>query len=81
MLKKVSAFSKDPTPDMFITLCGMSLLDACTVARVCTVYVNNHQALTTYIFVFLHLCYLHLLLTEKPNIWHDDSFSIVFLQQ
>ncbi|KAK8930632.1 hypothetical protein KSP39_PZI017054 [Platanthera zijinensis] len=43
MLKKVGAFSKDPTPDTCITVCGVSLLDACTDACARTVCVNQHQ--------------------------------------
>ncbi|KAG5612768.1 hypothetical protein H5410_024049 [Solanum commersonii] len=39
MLKKVGAFSKDPTPYTCVTVCGVSELDAC--AR--TVCVNQHQ--------------------------------------
>lgn len=29
MLKKVGSFSKDPTPDTCVTVCGVSQLDAC----------------------------------------------------
>ncbi|XP_010254506.1 PREDICTED: uncharacterized protein At5g64816-like [Nelumbo nucifera] len=43
MLKKVGAFSKDPTPDTCVTVCGLSALDACTDACARTVCVNQHQ--------------------------------------
>ncbi|RZC44012.1 hypothetical protein C5167_036962 [Papaver somniferum] len=32
MLKRVGAFSKDPTPDTCVTVCGVSELDACSDA-------------------------------------------------
>nr|GMD94715.1 Small GTPase superfamily [Ipomoea batatas]GMD96485.1 Small GTPase superfamily [Ipomoea batatas] len=43
MLKKVGAFSKDPTPDTCVTVCGVSELDACADACARTVCVNQHQ--------------------------------------
>lgn len=43
MLKKVGAFSKDPTPDTCVTVCGVSHLDACADACARTVCVNQHQ--------------------------------------
>uniref|UniRef100_A0A7N0UX51 Uncharacterized protein n=1 Tax=Kalanchoe fedtschenkoi TaxID=63787 RepID=A0A7N0UX51_KALFE len=43
MLKKVGAFSKDPTPDSCVTVYGVSDLDACTDACARTVCVNQHQ--------------------------------------
>ncbi|KAI4371855.1 hypothetical protein MLD38_010155 [Melastoma candidum] len=43
MLKKVGAFSKDPTPDTCVTVCGVSELDACADACTRTVCVNQHQ--------------------------------------
>ncbi|KAH0694172.1 hypothetical protein KY285_021269 [Solanum tuberosum] len=43
MLKKVGAFSKDPTPYTCVTVCGVSELDACADACARTVCVNQHQ--------------------------------------
>uniref|UniRef100_A0A7N0UL51 Uncharacterized protein n=1 Tax=Kalanchoe fedtschenkoi TaxID=63787 RepID=A0A7N0UL51_KALFE len=43
MVKKVGAFSEDPTPDSCVTVCGVSDLDACTDACARTVCVNQHQ--------------------------------------
>ncbi|KAL1822963.1 hypothetical protein ACET3Z_009741 [Daucus carota] len=43
MLKKVGAFSKEPTPDTCVTVCGVSELDACADACARTVCVNQHQ--------------------------------------
>ncbi|KAF2319705.1 hypothetical protein GH714_018113 [Hevea brasiliensis] len=43
MLKKVGAFSKDPTVDSCVTVCGVSELDACADACARTVCVNQHQ--------------------------------------
>ncbi|KAK9110580.1 hypothetical protein Sjap_018640 [Stephania japonica] len=43
MLNKVGAFSKDPTPDTCVTVCGVSELDACADACARTVCVNQHQ--------------------------------------
>lgn len=43
MLKKVEVFSKDPTPDTCVTVCGVSELDACADACARTVCVNQHQ--------------------------------------
>lgn len=43
MLKKVGAFSKDPTVDTCVTVCGVSELDSCTDACAKTVCVNQHQ--------------------------------------
>ncbi|KAG0473968.1 hypothetical protein HPP92_015292 [Vanilla planifolia] len=43
MLKKVGSFSKDPTPDTCVTVCGVSVLDACTDACARSVCVNQHQ--------------------------------------
>ncbi|KAF9594413.1 hypothetical protein IFM89_031015 [Coptis chinensis] len=43
MLKRVGAFSKDPTPDTCVTVCGVSELDACSDACARTVCVNQHQ--------------------------------------
>ena len=43
MLKKVSALSKDPTPDTCVTVCGVSESDVCTDACARTVCVNQHQ--------------------------------------
>ncbi|XP_073525820.1 uncharacterized protein [Phyllobates terribilis] len=43
MLKKLGSFSKDPTPDTCVTVCGVSELDACTDACARTVCVNQHQ--------------------------------------
>ncbi|RAL40008.1 unnamed protein product [Cuscuta campestris] len=43
MLKKVGTFSKDPTPDTCVTVCGVSELDACADACARTVCVNQHQ--------------------------------------
>lgn len=43
MLKKVSALSKEPTPDTCVTVCGVSEIDACTDACARTVCVNQHQ--------------------------------------
>ncbi|KAK3033769.1 hypothetical protein RJ639_034211 [Escallonia herrerae] len=43
MLKKVGVFSKDPTPDTCVTVCGVSELDACADACARTVCVNQHQ--------------------------------------
>ncbi|KAF8377363.1 hypothetical protein HHK36_030740 [Tetracentron sinense] len=43
MLKKVGSFSKDPTPDICVTVCGVSKLDACADACARTVCVNQNQ--------------------------------------
>ncbi|ERM98452.1 hypothetical protein AMTRI_Chr07g28520 [Amborella trichopoda] len=43
MLKRVGAFSKDPTPDTCVTVCGVSELDACAEACARTVCVNQHH--------------------------------------
>lgn len=43
MLNKVGAFSKDPTPDTCVTVCGTSVEDACTDACRRTVCVNPHH--------------------------------------
>ncbi|XP_058100036.1 uncharacterized protein At5g64816-like [Magnolia sinica] len=43
VLKKVGTFSKDPTPNTCITICGDSELDACGDACAQTVCVNQHQ--------------------------------------
>ncbi|KMZ67712.1 hypothetical protein ZOSMA_25G01010 [Zostera marina] len=43
MLNKVGAFSKDPTPNSCVTVCGVSELDACAEACARTVCVNQHQ--------------------------------------
>ncbi|KAK9713976.1 hypothetical protein RND81_06G062700 [Saponaria officinalis] len=43
MLKKAGSFSKDPTSETCVTVCGVSGLDACTDACVRTVCVNQHQ--------------------------------------
>ncbi|KAK3033773.1 hypothetical protein RJ639_034215 [Escallonia herrerae] len=43
MLKKVGVFSKDPTPDTCVTVCGVSELDACVDACARTVCINQHQ--------------------------------------
>ncbi|KAL6345611.1 hypothetical protein AAG906_017341 [Vitis piasezkii] len=43
MLKKVGTFSKDPSHDTCVTVCGVSELDACSDACARTVCVNQHQ--------------------------------------
>eukprot|EP00271_Cylindrocystis_brebissonii_P009122 TRINITY_DN23782_c0_g1_i1.p1 TRINITY_DN23782_c0_g1~~TRINITY_DN23782_c0_g1_i1.p1 ORF type:complete len:122 (+),score=6.65 TRINITY_DN23782_c0_g1_i1:252-617(+) len=43
MLKKVGAFSKDPTPDTCVTVCGVSEEDACAEACRMSVCVNQHH--------------------------------------
>ncbi|XP_038982365.1 uncharacterized protein At5g64816-like [Phoenix dactylifera] len=43
MLNKVGAFSKDPTPNACVTVCGVSELDACADACARTVCVHQHQ--------------------------------------
>lgn len=43
MLKRVGGFSKDPTRDTCVTVCGVSELDACSDACARTVCVNQHQ--------------------------------------
>ncbi|KAI3899540.1 hypothetical protein MKW92_022764 [Papaver armeniacum] len=41
MLKRVGAFSKDPTPDTCVTVCGVSELDACSDALALSVLINT----------------------------------------
>lgn len=43
MLNKVGGFSKDPTPNTCVTVCGASELDACAEACARTVCVNQHH--------------------------------------
>ncbi|KAL5998493.1 hypothetical protein ACLOJK_009436 [Asimina triloba] len=43
MLKKVGSFSKDPTTETCVTVCGVSEVDACADACARTVCVNQHQ--------------------------------------
>eukprot|EP00245_Coleochaete_scutata_P018537 TRINITY_DN9714_c0_g1_i1.p2 TRINITY_DN9714_c0_g1~~TRINITY_DN9714_c0_g1_i1.p2 ORF type:complete len:120 (-),score=14.46 TRINITY_DN9714_c0_g1_i1:328-687(-) len=43
MLNKVGAFSKDPTPNTCVTVCGVSEVDACTEACRRSVCVNPHH--------------------------------------
>lgn len=43
MLNKVGDFSKKPTPDTCVTVCGVSELDACTDACARTVCANQHH--------------------------------------
>ncbi|KAK1325461.1 Uncharacterized protein QJS10_CPA01g02908 [Acorus calamus] len=43
LLNKVGAFSKDPTPETCVTVCGVSEIDACADACARTVCVNQHQ--------------------------------------
>eukprot|EP00270_Netrium_digitus_P011464 TRINITY_DN3654_c0_g1_i3.p1 TRINITY_DN3654_c0_g1~~TRINITY_DN3654_c0_g1_i3.p1 ORF type:complete len:126 (-),score=2.13 TRINITY_DN3654_c0_g1_i3:338-715(-) len=43
MLNKVGAFSKDPTPNTCVTVCGVSAVDACTEACRRSVCVNAHH--------------------------------------
>eukprot|EP01018_Ginkgo_biloba_P020432 Gb_18377 [translate_table: standard] len=43
MLNKVGGFSKDPTPNTCVTVCGVSELDACADACSRTVCVNQHH--------------------------------------
>lgn len=43
MLNKVGDFSKDPTPNTCVTVCGVSELDACTDACTRSVCANQHH--------------------------------------
>ncbi|CAN6443302.1 Uncharacterized protein EJ110_NYTH08302 [Nymphaea thermarum] len=43
MLKKVGSFSKEPTPDTCVTVCGVSQIDACADACARTVCVLPHH--------------------------------------
>lgn len=43
MLSRVGTFSKDPTPNTCVTVCGVSTLDACTEACRRSVCVNPHH--------------------------------------
>lgn len=43
MLSRVGAFSKDPTPDTCVTVCGVSEVDACSEACVRSVCANAHH--------------------------------------
>lgn len=43
MLNRVGAFSKDPTPDTCVTVCGVSEVDACTDACAASVCANQHH--------------------------------------
>ena len=43
MLQRVGPFSKDPTPDTCVTVCGLSALDACTDACSRVVCVTPHH--------------------------------------
>lgn len=43
MLNRVGAFSKDPTPDTCVTVCGVSEVDACGEACALSVCANAHH--------------------------------------
>ncbi|CAM6100315.1 unnamed protein product [Calypogeia fissa] len=43
MLNRVGAFSKDPTPDTCVTVCGVSEMDACADACARSVCSNAHH--------------------------------------
>jgi hypothetical protein len=43
MLNRVGAFSKDPTPDTCVTVCGVSEVDACADACGRSVCANAHH--------------------------------------
>lgn len=43
MLGRVGAFSKDPTPDTCVTVCGVSEVDACSEACSRSVCANAHH--------------------------------------
>lgn len=43
MLQRVGPFSKDPTPDSCVTVCGLSAMDACTDACSRVVCVTPHH--------------------------------------
>lgn len=43
MLNKLGPFSKDPTPNTCVTVCGVSEVDACTEACRMSVCVNQHH--------------------------------------
>ncbi len=43
MLNRVGAFSKDPTPDTCVTVCGVSEVDACGEACALCVCANAHH--------------------------------------
>ncbi|KAK1303844.1 Uncharacterized protein QJS10_CPB11g00151 [Acorus calamus] len=43
LLNKVGAFSKDPTLETCVTVCGVSEIDTCADACARTVCVNQHQ--------------------------------------